>query len=243
MPEIEEKRSLSVPNAMPYHTQQITRALIAFYQKPIAQVSTELFFTIGAVLFFAIFAIRPTIITMSELIKEIEDKRNTSEALAKKVAALSTAQTEYFSLQEQLYLLDEVFPSSADTEYFIKIIEKIASEQKLVITSLQVKEIPLEVTDGPGVLKQEQKAPVTFELSVTFAAEYPQIQQFITEVSQLRPLATVNSVTFSRNKQSEDSEELSKILTSTVQLSYHFFGKAPTKGTSAGQTAPPEANL
>ena len=59
--------------------------LFTFYQKPIAQVSTELFFTIGATIFFAAFAIRPTILTMTDLVKEIQDKREAEEKLNQKV--------------------------------------------------------------------------------------------------------------------------------------------------------------
>jgi hypothetical protein len=61
---------------MPDQRQKLIRNLNAFYQKPVAKVSLELFLSVGTIIFFAMFAIRPTLLTMSDLVKEIEDKRN-----------------------------------------------------------------------------------------------------------------------------------------------------------------------
>ncbi len=72
---------------------QLTTTLLQFYDKPIAKVSLELFFTVAAVIVFALFAIRPTLSTMGKLIKELEDKQALNQKLAQKVAALSTSIT------------------------------------------------------------------------------------------------------------------------------------------------------
>jgi hypothetical protein len=67
---------------------QLMSALNDFYHKPVAMVSLELFLSIGAVVFFAIFAVRPTLLTMADLIKEIEDKRALDQQLQQKIASL-----------------------------------------------------------------------------------------------------------------------------------------------------------
>ena len=72
--------------------QQLTNTLVEFYNQPIAKVSLELFLSIVAVIFFAIFAIRPTLLTMSDLIKELQEKEVLNEKLSQKTAALSSVQ-------------------------------------------------------------------------------------------------------------------------------------------------------
>ena len=81
---------------------EITTALNHFYANPVAKASLELFLTIGLVLFLGAFAIRPTIVTMSDLIKEIETKTQLDEALTKKIAALQTAQNQYINIEEKI---------------------------------------------------------------------------------------------------------------------------------------------
>ena len=61
--------------------QQLTTTLLSFYHRPVAQVSLELFLSVATVVFFAVFAIRPTLVTMSNLIKELEDKRQLDQQL------------------------------------------------------------------------------------------------------------------------------------------------------------------
>ena len=63
---------------------QLASLLEQFYHNPVAKVSLELFLTIGLVVFLALFAIKPTLLTMSDLVKEIEDKRELETQLSKK---------------------------------------------------------------------------------------------------------------------------------------------------------------
>jgi uncharacterized protein (UPF0333 family) len=56
---------------------QLTSTIIAFYQRPVAQVSLELVFSVIAIIVLTAAAIRPTLTTMSNLIHEIEEKKST----------------------------------------------------------------------------------------------------------------------------------------------------------------------
>src|SRR5690606_34207297 len=88
--------------------------------------------------------IRPTLVTMSDLIKELEDKRELDQQLGQKIAALSTAQSTYLSAQSRLAVLDEAIPTSPQFITSVKLLEKVASDNKLVISNLNVIEIPEE---------------------------------------------------------------------------------------------------
>jgi Tfp pilus assembly protein PilO len=208
--------------------QQLTSTLLDFYHQPVAQVSLELFLSIMAVIFFGLFAIRPTLLTMSDLIKEIEDKRKIDAQFSQKIAALSTAQGEYLLLQDQLTLLNQALPSSPEFMYSIKLIEKTASERRLPITNLSVQEIPNEVPDG-------QDAPATklerimIPVSVGVTGEYPVIRSWLSDLNGLRRSIVVESVSFATNEERGTSQ-----LKATINLSIPYLGvntstKTPNK--------------
>lgn len=198
--------------------EQAKKFLLTFYQKPIAQVSTELFFTIAATIFFAVFAIRPTIITMTELVKEIEDKRKTLELLKRKVAVLSTVQNQYFTLQDQFYLLDETVPSQVSFEKTLRIIEKVASDLQIGVSTLQVQRLPVTpINDVPF----KEKKPQLINLTISVTGSYAQIRDFADQLGNLRPLLTIDSIGLSSG---ETDNELD-FLTATFTIQGHFYGK------------------
>ena len=201
---------------------ELTKTLTKFYQNPIAKVSTELFLTIGAITFFAMFAIKPTIITMTELVKEIEDKRKTSQLLSNKIAALSTVQTEYFSLGKQLSVIDEVLPPNIDVVRLLTIAEKIASDNNLVITSAQVDTIPPVTTNSD--IPTDQKSLLTQKISVSVAGDYQNIKNFIETIGRIKPLTTLESVFFNRPKNTSDTT-----IRATVDLTTYYLGKKPVE--------------
>lgn len=198
---------------------QLVQALNQFYMQPVARVSMELFLSIGAVLFFALFAIRPTLITMSDLIKEIDDKKQVDQALTQKIAALSTAQSEFLGLQEQIGVLDDALPSKPDVLLTLKLVEKVASERGLVIESLSMAEIPDEPTETPLFSETKRQA---LTLAITLSGTYPNIRQFIEDIRNVRRSFIVDTVVFSTGE-----EQGTKRLRATITLQVPYFGTAP----------------
>ncbi len=206
---------------MPSTTKKIKTTLVQFYSKPIAKVSLELFMSIGAVIFFAVFAIRPTLVTMSDLIKEIEDKRELNQQLSQKIAALSSAQSQYLQLQDRLYVLDQAIPLQPEIEQSLKIIEKIASEQQLVIRSVTMKEIP---EDHDPSIPFGQLERISVPISISVQGDFMSIRTFIEEMKNNRRALIVESVTFN-----VDEERDKKELVATIITELQYFGQ--TGGT------------
>jgi Tfp pilus assembly protein PilO len=197
-------------------TQKLQTTLIQFYSQPVAKVSIELFLSIGTVVFFAIFAIRPTLLTMSDLIKEIDDKKQLDQKLDQKVAALSTVQNVYTSLENRLVVLDQAIPSQPEFETVLKIIEKIASEQQLAISSIQVKEIPKTTTDN---LPFNKKQRISLPISVTVIGDYQAIRDFVIAIINTRRALIVDSMIFSVNE-----ERGIKKLQANITINMQYFG-------------------
>ncbi|MEO8581487.1 MAG: type 4a pilus biogenesis protein PilO [Patescibacteria group bacterium] len=216
--------------------QQAKRFLLEFYQKPVAQISTELFFTIAATIFFALFAIRPTIITMTELVKEIDDKKKALELLTRKVAALSTVQNQYFTLQDQFYLFDETIPTNLSFQKILQIIEKTASDLQISITSLQVQRLPISTVDE---LPFSGKKPQLVNLTISITGSYAQIRDFADQLTRQRPLLTIDSVSIANGEKSESLD----FLTATITVQAHYYGKEVLKKNAVPTTNTQEPTL
>ncbi|HCC84584.1 MAG TPA: hypothetical protein DEP87_02790 [Candidatus Pacebacteria bacterium] len=195
---------------------QLLQGLSRFYDKPVAKASIELFLSIGAVLFFAIFAIRPTLITMSDLVKEIQDKRELAKKLDQKVVALSTAQSEYLKLESRLKILETAIPTNPDLIRTLKIIEKLASEQKIPISSLAISDVPKEISTETDFNKLERR---NLNFSITVGGEFPTIRAFIAELMQSQREFMINKVTFIIN----DVRGL-KRLDAMISISVPYYG-------------------
>lgn len=203
---------------MPTQRQKLITNLNNFYQKPIAKVSIELFLSVGTVLFFAVFAIRPTLVTMSDLIKEIDDKKKLDQQLTQKIAALSTAQSNYLRYQDQLYVLDEALPNQPNTVETAKILEKVASERFLLINSITVKDIPQN--EDPTQIKLSEYERLSYPVSITLTGDYPSIRQFVEDLLALRRSLVVDTVLFKTSEQRGVKQ-----LQATVTISVPYFGK------------------
>ncbi len=209
---------------------ELLSTLQGFYTKPVARVSLELFLTVGTVLFFAIFAIRPTLLTMSDLIKEIEDKRKLDDQMAQKIAALTTVQNTMLRLQNRLFVLDQAIPDSPNVIESLKIIEKVASENKLVINDITISEVPdeLQATDLDRVSATRLNTSISFGVT----GDYLTIRQFVQELLSVRRSFVIDTVSFGKT-----TERGQETLKATITLAVPYF--AP--GSNATSGAPRQA--
>jgi len=205
--------------------QQIALALMQFYRQPIAKVSLELFLTIGLVVFLGAFAIQPTLSTMSKLVQEIEEKKEVDVKLGQKIASLSSAQTEYSSLAKQRDMLDEALPTYPNIVIDLKIIEKLASLNSILITNLSLSEFPPELNNNSQTdlaLAKRQSLPVVLSIQ----GDYISIRSFVESLRNNRRSIEVRSVVFSLKK-NRGKESLSASI--TLDLPYFGVEKWPIK--------------
>lgn len=194
---------------------QLSFTLEKFYQNPIAMVSFELLLSIGAILFFALFAIRPTLVTMSDLLKEIEDKKTLETKMVQKIASLSSAQTQYLALEPRLGVLDEAIPTNPELIKTLKIIEKIAGENEIAISNIGLKEIP---KDNLGAVSLKKIKRNDLQITASVKGDYPSIRLFVEELIKTRRVLIVESINFKI-----DENRGQKILEANISLLAPYF--------------------
>lgn len=204
----------SRPNQKMPTRQQTSLSISNFYRHPIAAVSTELLFTIVFILVLAIVAIQPTLKTMADLSKEIEDKTKLNKSLQDKVAALNTAQAEFYRWQTQLALLDTAIPDNQHTILDVKLFEKLASEKNVVIGKISLSEYP----DATKPLSQKPKVN-DLPISLTIQGDYISIKNFVSALLNSRRVFVINSINFSVSTTRGGQQDL----TATISMNAPYY--------------------
>ena len=113
------------------------------YQQPVAQVSTALILTLFTIAFFGFFAIRPSFVTISELVKEIEEKREIDQKMTQKINSLTSAQDEYLQFKDTLEVYNRAVPDDLELENTVALLEYLVSTSKTEIRSLSLIDVPI----------------------------------------------------------------------------------------------------
>ncbi len=193
----------------------IADALTRFYQKPVAWISLELILSISLVILLAVFAIQPTLITMSNLTKEIQDKKELAKKLDQKIAALNTAQGIMTSLDDKLPSLEDAIPTQPRLLNVLKVLEKSATDTGVIITNISVPTIP----DESQVDLSKGLTQVSFPVNVSITADYLSIRRYIESLKEYKRVFLIQNVTFTTQE-----DRGTRGLQATVSLTVPYFG-------------------
>lgn len=170
-----------------YYYRQIWR----FYKKPVTRVSLGLLLTIFIITIFAVFAINPTLNTIGELLRTIEDRERVLDQLRRKAVNLSTAQTEYSIIADRLPLLEQAVPEEIDIQNLTLMIEAIAAENNLILSNIRINQ---ELVYPESEARSIQE----FSFTVSLEGNYPEIEPFINDLVMLPRIITIDTIRFTR---------------------------------------------
>lgn len=180
------------------------------YQKKQARVYTGIILSIFAIAFFGFFAIRPTLVTISGLIKEINDKKELVAQMDQKINALAKAQTNYAQIEDDLFLIDESLPHDPQLSVLIKQLESLAR-----LSSVTLESVRFEKTNLQGESEKEEVQEIKFNFALS--GDYPNLKQFLNSLDTLRRVVQVESFGFSSK-----TKEEALLLSLTVSAKAHY---------------------
>ena len=96
-----------------------------FINKTKFKIYLELILSLSTVLIFSLLAIKPTVLTIIELNKEIKAKQETSLNLKQKIKNLQTANNLMQNELENIIYIHQAIPDNATPETIIKQIENV----------------------------------------------------------------------------------------------------------------------
>lgn len=192
---------------------QVQKNLQLFYDKPIVKVSLELVISVVVVTLLALFALRPTLLTMSELLKEIEEKEELDQALQQKIAALATAESEWQVFQSQVARIQQSFLQNPSLEEVLVYLEYLARKQEIFVFSMSVPDIAVQLNlssdpSRPANSAAPNLALATYDVNFQVSGEYDKILDFAREIENQQPLMSIESIQINQDTRLPDENLL-----------------------------------
>ena len=158
-----------------------------FYKIKKVRVYTEIVLSLAAVSFFLVFAIKPTLVTITELITTIKDQKLVAGQLQNKINALSIAQSEYNLMSSDLYLVDEALPKNSQISTLVKQIEVLTLQSGVALGSMKF---------DPVALKEAGAGLKEISFSLTVSGDYQNLKSFLHLLASLRRVIGVETFSF-----------------------------------------------
>lgn len=157
----------------------------------------ELLLSISVITIFSVFAIRPTIVTVIQLNREISEKEKILDALLSKLKNIDTAQTLYNQNKRTVALASSAVPDGPLPDVYSRQIEgltKVSGVNLIGVTAARAPITPVKSEEtGEGQLFNIISQNIEF--SVDVSGSYTNVLSFLSEFEKMRRPMTINSMT------------------------------------------------
>ena len=196
--------------------------LSAYKEKPEMLMFLEIILTLSTSAILLIFALRPTILTITSLYKEIESKEKVVEELNKKMIDLDKAKNVSNREQKRIALLDMAIPKNPEPDQFALQLQGSAYIDSVVLKNMSIDEVTL-IGDDTVVRQKANLAPLPENakgFSFTFRTEgsFSPINNFITHLESMRRPVKTDVINIFNPEPEDINDNLNLIVTG--QLPY-----------------------
>lgn len=158
---------------------------------------TYLTLSLFTIAFFGFFAIRPTLVIIASLTKEIKEKEAIEKKFQDKIASLIKAQEEYSTHQEKFSLIDQALPSSPEFPSLILPLEKEALNSSVQVQSFSIAKIEIFKREK---VKAESNQALSFEFTLALSGDYQNLVNFLKNFDRLRRSVLIDKFSFGLTK-------------------------------------------
>jgi len=185
-----------------------------YNKKPDIRAYLEILLSLATICTLAIFALRPTLITIAKLLKEIESKKNTIKIMDEKITNLRTAQSLYEQEKDRITLLNISIPEKPNPDMFARQIEGLSGKHQVGISRMSVGEATIlgkhsaSKSKGAGSMPKETYG---LRYSVNTSVDpnqYLQTVNFLSDFEKLRRPPKIDRLTFDIDKGEDDNKIL-----------------------------------
>lgn len=153
-------------------------------------------FSLVALSFFGLFAIGPTITTISDLNKQFKEKQDALKQLQDKNAALKSLSAQYIEIQQDLILIDNAIPESPKVANLTRQLEYLSIRNNLIVKKLDTGLMELY----PSANVNSSIFSFTFTVGVTGTEQ--NINTFIGDVINLGRIVGIERLTTGKKQDS-----------------------------------------
>ena len=158
-----------------------------------------LIFTFIALSFLGFFAINPTLTTIVELKKQLEDSQFVHDQLTTKMANLSSLQQQYEILTPDLHIIIDAIPQNPQVAVLAGQLEALAPKYGVQIKSIRIEKVVLATT------KKTKLPPATsFLFTMDAVGEYDAMMDFASAITNFNRIVTITGITLTKDVNSND---------------------------------------
>jgi hypothetical protein len=151
-------------------------------------------FSVLTSIFFAVFAIQPTVTTIISLQKSIDEQQKILDQLNNKIETLSQAKKNYQAINpETRENLITMVPTVPDLPLLINNLDSLAIQNQATISGIQVQPTEL-VVKSDNLLKTATLN--TIDLTVNSQSSYTQLKSLLEGISGFNRLVNITNFTF-----------------------------------------------
>lgn len=151
-------------------------------------------FTLAALSFFGIFAIKPTLSTIIELKRKLADLQFVNQKYTEKLENLNKLYGDYNSLLKDLSIIIDALPQKPEAPKLMAQINALSNKSDLRITSLNILSADITPERQPS---NTNASSIDFTLEAT--GTYKNIFDFIKSVIHIDRLITIEAVSISKD--------------------------------------------
>lgn len=174
---------------------------------------TTIVLTLVASIVLGLFAVGPTFSTIANLQKQIDDSTFVNQKLQQKINNLSILQQQYANVQNDLPVITDAIPTSAQIPLLVAQIQTIAKDANLTLDSFQTFEVDL----SKATVTNKNYSSFNFGLSAE--GNYQQITDFLDGLTNFQRIITITNISVSK---ANNANNTSDTLQLTIQGTAFF---------------------
>lgn len=174
--------------------------------------SLEIGATFFLITFFMVFAIRPTVFTISSLVGEIKSKEIMDKKMKAKIDDIMRAQDNFASIQERYLIIESSFPVRPNYYQAYSQISSIGQEYQLPLDSISIG--LNSATEGVGYSVGGFSVPLSLKLP------FDQSVEIISSLMMSRRLMNVDAISFSIVDTDRSPDSSDDLLPGSVTTSF-----------------------
>lgn len=162
------------------------------------KVFLEILLSLGAIIIFTLFALKPTILTISQLVEDNKVKAQTIKEMDKKIANLNQAETNYNSIVSKLDLINSAIPQGPSPETIARQIEGLSNLYSVKLLGLSTGDAVLvgaeKTKKTPKELVALPQGANGIDFAISASGDYISLLNFLKGLETLRRPLNIDSL-------------------------------------------------
>lgn len=203
------------------YSRYFTKVIDTYSARPIVRESFQVILSLFTISFLVVFALRPTLDTIFQLLAQVRTQQAVTVQLETKIQALVQAQNNWNQIQDRISLVDDALPVQPKPDSFLQQVEGLLVTHNLSLSAFSEENVVLSGKDlrkpevinagdgNPHRLDLPGTKPISFSFSVI--GSHSDLMGFLHDLEMLRTIVRIDSFSESLGSSNEKNKIVLKV--------------------------------